>query len=262
MEDKKKDEKEYYIIYFDILGYKQYFEENDNHQKLLNDIILLLQDVSLSADVYREISKKNIRIRAFSDNIIICVEATKKASENLYLLGYVVANIQNIIFSRYGLLIRGSYTKGKFYIDRDIVYGEGLIKAVALENEAKYPRIVVDTNVVQINTIDDDEYNVFEKDVDDKYFLNYFVKSQFRTSVKQFREKLEKKIKKEGKYPSNIKDENKIKVYESIIQKTLWVVEKYNDACDAIGKPEEKIDYKVTINKRLLKMELSLAEKA
>lgn len=262
MEDNKKDEKEYYIIYFDVLGYKQYFEENESHQQLLQYIIRMLHDVQFKAGIVADIMKKDIRIRAFSDNIVICVEATDRSRENVDLLGYIVASLQAGIFANYGLLIRGAYTKGKFYIDRKIVYGEGLINAVTRESEAKYPRIVVDTKTIQIIDEYNDVYNIFEKDVDDEIYLNYFEKSHLEEVADRFRKKLTKKIKNEGKYPPNIKDENKIKVYESIIQKTLWVVEKFNEACYAIGKPEEKIDYKVTINKRLLKMELSLAEKA
>lgn len=262
MEDNKKDLKEYYIIYFDILGYKQYFEENKDHQQLLHDIIKLLKDVKDRANVYADIIKKETKIRAFSDNIIICVEATEKTSDHVGLLGYIVANMQTVIFAKYGLLVRGAYTKGKFYINNSIVYGEGLIKAVSLENEAKYPRIVIDSAVIKIPEWENNEHKIFRQDVDDKCFLNYFYNPHIDSVFDQFKEKLQKKIKNEGKYPSNIKDEKKINEKESIIQKTLWVVEKFNDACDAIGKPEEKIDYRVTINKRLLKMELSLAEKA
>lgn len=262
MEDKKKDQKEYYIIYFDILGYKQYFEENDNHQKLLHDIIKMLQEVQLMAKIYQNIIKNDTKIKAFSDNIIICVEATERTRDNLDFLGFVVANTQAQIFAKYGLLIRGAYSKGKLYVDRNIVYGEGLIRAVALENEAKYPRIVVDSKAIQLPVLEYEGYKVFSQDVDGRLFINYFDKTHIQGIIKTFRDKLVKKIVKDGKYNPRVEDENKIKVYESIIQKTLWVVEKFNDACDAIGKPEEKIDYRVTINKRLLKMELSLAEKA
>lgn len=100
------------------------------------------------------------------------------------------------------------------------------------------------------------------KDSDDKIYLNYFNKYLIANDLSSLKEKVSNRIKKYGKYNPRVEDENKIKVYESIIQKTLWVVEKFNEACDAIGKSEEKIDYKVTINKRLLKMELSLTEKA
>lgn len=258
MEDNKKDEKEYYIIYFDVLGYKQYFEENESHQQLLQEIKGMLSDTINDITGYGRLNRKSTNIKAFSDNVIICVESV--ANFNAQLLGTFVANIQAKIFANYGLLIRGAYTKGKIYIDGDIVYGEGLIKAVEMESKAKYPRIVSDLKLVCDRGLAKDR--VFLEDSDDEIYLNYFGKSHLEKVAEQFREKLTQKIKNEGKYPSNIKDESKIKVYESIIQKTLWVVEKFNEACDAIGKPEEKIDYKVTINKRLLKMELSLAEKA
>lgn len=261
-----KDEKEYYIIYFDILGYKQYFEENDDHREWLEYIIGVIYDLRIGTEAYNNIYsnllERNVKIKAFSDNVVICVEADKIEVKNYLLLGGLIADIQADIFIKYGLLVRGAFTKGKFFINKDIVFGEALIKAVVMECNAKYPRIVVDEeklNKSEWSALGGDD---ILQDKDGKYYLNYFNKIMVREKLYKIKDRIKEKIKKDGKYNPTVKDENKIKVYESIIQKTLWVVEKFNEACDAIGKAEEKIDYKVTINKRLLKMELSLAEKA
>ena len=77
----------------------------------------------------------NIKIRAFSDNVIICVEDV--ANFNVEALGIIVANLQIKIFLKYGLLLRGAYTKGKFYYDSNFVYGAGLIKAVEIESKSE-----------------------------------------------------------------------------------------------------------------------------
>lgn len=263
MEDKKKDEKEYYIIYFDILGYKQYFEENEENQQLLHYIIHMIDDVEKRVGIYEKINKSKLKVKAFSDNLIIGLETDKLLDPEDYLImGFVAANIQATILRKYGLLIRGGFTKGKFYINENIVYGKGLIRAVQLESIAKYPRILVDKETIKKENWEKFTADIIVEDHDGEYYLNYFDKRHIERILPKLKEKVVEKIKKDGKYNPTVKDENKIKVYESIIQKTLWVVEKFNEACDAIGKPEEKIDYKVTINKRLLKMELSLAEKA
>lgn len=129
-----KDLKEYYIIYFDILGYKQYFEENKDHQQLLHDIKGMIADIINDIQLYGLLNRKDIKIKAFSDNVIICVEEV--ANLNVNALGTMVANLQIKIFLKYGLLLRGAFTKGKFYYDSDFVYGEGLIKAVEIESKA------------------------------------------------------------------------------------------------------------------------------
>lgn len=250
--------KEYYIIYFDILGYKQYFEENKDHQQLLHDIKGMIVDIANDMNLYGILNGKDIKIRVFSDNVIICVEDV--VNFNVDALGIIVANLQIKIFLKYGLLLRGAYTKGKFYYDSNFVYGAGLIKAVEIESKAKYPRIICD--LISRGDKGFAMDSIFLKDNDEKIYLNYFDKNLIENDLSLLKEKVSLRIKKYGKYPPNIKDENKIKVYESIIQKTLWVVEKFNEACEKISKPEEKINYRVLIEKKLLKMELSLAEKA
>ena len=48
-----------------------------------------------------------------------------------------------------GLLIKGSISKGKIIDNCNCILGDGLIRAVTLESQAKYPRIYIpNANVV------------------------------------------------------------------------------------------------------------------
>lgn len=251
---------ECYIVYFDILGYEQYFEENKDSEQLLQDIVHMIKDIKKRVDVFKNLGFQDIHIKAFSDNVIICIKCKDLVMQELNQLGFLIANIEWLILLKYNLLVRGAFTKGKIYMDSNIVYGEGLIRAVQLESEAKFPRIIIDKMFKK----DDFEFlgeDIASEDIDGQLFIDYFLKMKLVfESYPIIKENIIKQIKRYGKYNKQLKDENKIRAYDAIIQKILWLVEKHNQACDIINLPKEKINYLVSVNSVLLKMEIHLDE--
>ena len=72
----------YYIAYFDILGYKAFFEDNGN------DVLEFLQsNISLANDIVRKTSPDGIfsdthfEIKSFSDNFIILIRKTDRIDD-------------------------------------------------------------------------------------------------------------------------------------------------------------------------------------
>ena len=60
----------------------------------------------------------------------------------------IVADIQRNFILQYDLFLRGGITIGTLSFNDDFIFGQGLIDAVALEEKAVYPRIIIGTAVM------------------------------------------------------------------------------------------------------------------
>ena len=149
--------KEYYIAYFDLLGYKEFFQSYPD--KVGNFLQVIHEAVSNTKDyiqavnsspVGAELGKLFIRTKVFSDNILLCLETSSTEGEYPRFLAFltIIADIQRNFILRYELFLRGGITIGELSFNEDFVFGQGLINAVALEETAIYPRIVIDQAVL------------------------------------------------------------------------------------------------------------------
>jgi hypothetical protein len=103
----------------------------------------------------------------FSDNVLICLESYDSPSEIFRVLTLIslVADIQRLCISEFGLLIRGGITKGVLLFNDDFVFGEGIIEAVEMEENSITPRIVLSKKVLDFilksHYITKDEIDIF-----------------------------------------------------------------------------------------------------
>ena len=187
---------EYYVAYFDVLGYKDAFKKSEDvSAKLIesieSSIDLMKKIVSIHNTTFGELTEKvpEIEYKVFSDNVLICYKEMKDDLSALSLVSFLrlVATIQRIFFEGYHLIVRGGITKGHLYLTKDFVGGKALIDAVELESTAVYPRIVVDDCI--LSDLNPKIQNVFLKKFietpcqdllvkstdDDKFFLNYII---------------------------------------------------------------------------------------
>ena len=190
------DFSEYYVAYFDVLGYKEAFKKSEDiSAKLIesieSSIDLMKKIVSIHNTTFGELTEKvpEIEYKVFSDNVLICYKEMKDDLSTLSLVSFLrlVATIQRIFFEGYHLIVRGGITKGHLYLTKDFVGGKALIDAVELESTAVYPRIVVDDCI--LSDLNPKIQNVFLKKFietpcqdllvkstdDDKFFLNYII---------------------------------------------------------------------------------------
>lgn len=149
--------KEYYIAYFDLLGYKQFVKDHsDKVESFLNDIYKAIcyvkgyLQIITSSPLTSGLGHISIQTKIFSDNILLCLETGTTASEYPRFLAFmlIVADIQRNFILRYGLFLRGGITIGTLSFNDDFVFGQGLIDVVALEEKAVYPRIIIGESVV------------------------------------------------------------------------------------------------------------------
>ena len=150
--------KEYYIVYFDIMGYKAFLAENAEKEsvllKTIHSIIAktenTIRDVN-NSEVLSLIGDLHIQTKVFSDNVLLCVEAHEEsAQEQLRIIAFMglIAEIQRKIVIEYGVFLRGGFTKGRMSISDEYVFGEGLVEAVKMEETTCYPRIAVSQRIV------------------------------------------------------------------------------------------------------------------
>lgn len=268
--------KTYYIAYFDILGYKAFFEDNENDVfEFLNSNIKLAKDIVRKTKPNSVFSDIKFIIKSFSDNFIILIEDEGKSDgyQEVKVLSYLLGLFQLRFLKRYKLLVRGSITKGKAYIDNNIVFGEGLIRAVTLEERANFPRIIIDS---ERNRIGEEicfglTEKCISKDEDDRYYIDFFgilgwsigSDDEFAENGKQhisnLRENAIYLVKKYGKYDRSVKDLAQIARLEKTISKYAWLITKFNKYCE-FNAPEFEIPYSLVLYYRIMRCEIEVKE--
>ena len=150
--------KDYYIAYFDILGYKDFFNEQpEKVPELLNAIHDAIRrttnhiGIANTSPLLHGVAGIDIKAKIFSDNILLCMETSEAQHEQVRLFQFIqiVADIQRGFVNDYGLFVRGAIAKGSLSYNDDYVFGQGLIDVVGMEGAAQYPRIVISTSLAE-----------------------------------------------------------------------------------------------------------------
>lgn len=143
-EDKLKN---YYLAYFDILGYKSYFENEKDPYEFLTVIEDALNDVKKGVNITQTLNKVKIGFRVYSDNFLFYIKQDYDELSAIASFAYLLSLIQRRLLEKYSLLIRGGISKGKFFYNEELLFGKGLIDVYTLESKfAIYPRIIIDNS--------------------------------------------------------------------------------------------------------------------
>ena len=226
---------ECYVAFIDILGFKQYVKNKEpdkvlelfeeilkNKDRIGKDKIAICVDKQLM-ERYNLLSEK-IYMYVMSDSIILAIKSCHEGG--LKFLAKWCMNIQFKLLFKYHIMVRGGISKGIYYGDGIINFGKGMISAVELESSAVYPRIIVDSNLVE--EIERNSKLPFlnhevtiAADVDGKYYIDYLTNINWKKVQKDIMEFI-----KSGKDIPLIKEkydwlENKVKEkieeYEEIL---------------------------------------------
>lgn len=228
----KLKEKDYFIAYIDILGIKDSIA-SEQSELILNRISTMYYMAEEMANNKAISGLSKLRFCSFSDNFVLAVPIGDNETENLNRFNYLVTIVslfQLQFLNDFGLLFRGGITADKLYIDGSIVWGQALVRAYELESEvAKYPRVVLDTNIPVIEKYYQKSTHPYEKvfydiDTDGLTFVKYLDKEIFKAAkeideINKFElERIENFI------DDNINSHNDNK---NILEKWTWVKEKF-----------------------------------
>ena len=168
--------KRHYIAYMDILGYSAYIAENpDKANEYLQTIANAIEKVKRNVAGLSLVGKNgfnadvDIKCKTFSDNILLCMEATDGPDEIRRIIVFLisVASIQRGLVIEHNLLMRGGITIGELFINNDFVFGKGLIDAVGLEKKAENPCIIVSHELLELCkgmiAIDQESYEIIQR---------------------------------------------------------------------------------------------------
>lgn len=148
------NKKKGFILYFDILGYKEILkhnseDENDRIAEIIHHFSDYYSKSNFALGYGSEFDNKKLFVRSFSDNFLFVYELEKDDFIGLAILQLVATRIQ-YQFLTVGLLTRGSITYGEILENDNIVFGLDLIHAVELEEGHRMPSIVVDPSLKYI----------------------------------------------------------------------------------------------------------------
>ncbi len=164
---------DYYVAYFDILGYRSYFSKQSERSldfvKSIEAAIAktkLMIENNKKSTILSDFGQLKIEYRIFSDNILLCMKAINSPFEKIRLLTFlqIVCDIQRGFIADYGLFMRGGICKGSFLITENSIHGQALIECVLMEENAEYPRILVSDSILNViiqKRIDDYEQDKY-----------------------------------------------------------------------------------------------------
>lgn len=164
----------HYLAFIDILGFSEMVETDcaappDADTLNLNK---LFETHSTTKKALGELDGYNLT--QFSDSIVLSRSFSHNIEDFRQFLG-IVSKYQADLLEN-GLLCRGGISYGKHCEDSSFLFSKALINAYSIETKtAKYPRIVVDQNLLQLITPNKPDLRTLPllKGDDNEFFINY-----------------------------------------------------------------------------------------
>ena len=232
-EDKSFDK--HIITYIDFLGMKEKMRDQNMCYDILHIIQFLLANTKNVAKAIHYTNKiEEFNLKVFSDNIVIAQKINEESvGDQIIGMLNLVWSLQFWALAQFGLFLRGGITIGELYIDKDIVWGKGLIDAYNLENNvAYYPRVLVSKSI--IDKYSENKHKTLEikafidTDSDGMWFVDYMSACVHLEILPQASVSIKDTV-------QEYKDAN-----ERIKQKINWTISYFNKYCNSL---KNRIDY-------------------
>jgi len=143
--------KDRYIVFIDILGFKDIVNKSNNDNKKAKEILenlKYIERIKKENDEVFNLTSINRKVTIFSDSIIISYPSLNARSSCFLSLVLDIIYVSIKLLDK-SIYIRGGMTYGKLYHEDNICFGPAMIKAYNLEQEAIYPRIIVDNLAIE-----------------------------------------------------------------------------------------------------------------
>ncbi len=137
----KTNLKNQYVAFLDVMGFKNLVYGGD--LKRLESYFDRIKEVLNTLKT----QKSKIQSFLISDSIILITPNTESDFENLII---AIRRIQSSLLWK-KILLRGAVSFGEVYYDKDnnLIVGKGFIKAYLLEQEANFPRVIIDPAIIK-----------------------------------------------------------------------------------------------------------------
>ncbi|MEP7197702.1 MAG: hypothetical protein ABI851_14375 [Saprospiraceae bacterium] len=167
------------VAFIDILGFREIIVNAPDNYTFIYSTLKRVLDTFKQLDTETEFNFTH-----FSDSFVLSLRDFNVNQSMLFLI--ILQDLISDLIND-GILLRGGISVGKSIHDDDILLGEGLIKAYDLEQKAKFPRVIIDGELVEHWEDQLEGYNfenVFEltKDSDGYYFMDYITKKNGLTA--------------------------------------------------------------------------------
>ena len=214
------------VAFIDLLGFSDYIKESDIDNAKAITIYSLLH--KLDSDVVHgeeqsqsDKCQNGREILAVSDSIIISYPLYPKVPSGTVInLLLDICNVQRLLLSN-GWISRGGVSFGNTYHEQNVIFGTAYMKAIELEKQANFPRIVLDDTVMSL--CGKDNIVPFSLcDIDKIHFIDYLGILPMHHDGVMIMHTLHEKI------TDALLRETK----PSIIEKYWWLKEYYNYTID------------------------------
>ena len=137
----------YMVAFIDVLGTKDKYKKNK--EDCLQELWLITHIIN------KAIYNKKVIFRTFSDNFFIGIECSNNEDEAFDEICNLLGNITFRCLFANGIIMRGGVSKGTMHVDENIILGDALIRAHALESLcAVYTRIIIDRDAISLSNPD------------------------------------------------------------------------------------------------------------
>jgi hypothetical protein len=168
------------VTYLDILGFRQFVENNKTTPDKILSLLRLAKGVTgtLAFTFQQGKIKSRTVSQTFSDLIIRQLEYNEADFVNqLSQEMDTLANMQfRLLVSKGRTLIRGGMSEGHCYMEDGFVFGPAMVRSYELEQSAVFPRIIIDRNLIRElrDGITEAIQSMIRQGEDGIFFIDYF----------------------------------------------------------------------------------------
>ncbi len=135
---------ERYCAFIDILGFQEIISRLDQGRISAQSLITLLREIHEPRAGVKNLEDADLRVQSISDAVAISTAPTAEGLAQLFL----ATDVLTIKLLLLGFFIRGAIAKGSLYHDRDMIFGEALVRAYQFESKiSRYARLLVTSAV-------------------------------------------------------------------------------------------------------------------
>jgi len=136
-----------YIAFLDILGFKELIGKNTCSEimEIFRNYKNPISTTSIGSSI--NINHEEIKMKVMSDSISFSV-ATAKEYALVSIIAVCQVLAEKLLRLSTPILLRGAVVRGEIFQEGDIIFGPGLLEAIALEKATQDPRIVLSKSTV------------------------------------------------------------------------------------------------------------------